>query len=600
MRSPRGGGVVVSAIIEDGCGKIRKFSRQHGNSVSIILVGCDPESVESSLLPERKRLQGMAKGWEKINVTYVKHIAKEKLLLPSTDFDEEMSEEMTLDPNLEVQELLETLRKVSDQVPVLDGRRGVLIFFPSVPGSGKSALTAQCTRDRLTRILESLPIRQSTSTVPPRRLVTLVGDELKKKYWPHVKKIRADQPSCVLIADKNAPVNAWTTVGESAGHGLVVPVFPDRKALSTTRVEGILKSTREADISRSHYYPFSMHFMAACITRVLSRAAKSHVGGLDCSLPYAAMVVLRFFGLYRNISSERFFDILVSRVESSGATCARAAVEVPFFVTEDLIELPREFSEALLDGLKLQYGYETEKKDPVESYQSDFQVQALEQRLREMVARHKDKVLQQTVEETESISAFVDQVADIIREVDEESTLPGTEVKVRESGRIKLVAVDIKAEEVHNFLKSVASSHRGLTEALAEMGAVLSEECFSDKAGFELRSHVTMAHGAHMSQETMATKFESLVGNSVDIKITGLLWSERIAALQVELPSHSDEGNIIPPSTNEFTHITLWRKETQAVESNDLPLQVQQGKASKLIFDNPIEIRGKVNFWHVN
>ena len=109
-----------------------------------------------------------------------------------------------------------------------------------------------------------------------------------------------------------------------------------------------------------------------------------------------------------------------------------------------------------------------------------------------------------------------------------------------------------------------------------------------------------MAHCAHMSQEMMETKFESLVGNSVDVKITGLLWSDRIAALQVELPSHSDEGKIIPPSTNDFTHITLWRKEAQAVESNDLPLQVQQGKASKLIFDNAIEIRGKVNFWHMN
>jgi hypothetical protein len=601
MQVPKGGGLIVSAAIEEGFGKLRKYTNEYGGDISIILFGCDAESIEASLHPNTRKLVGMVKGWEKTRVAMVKHIA-----LPSRLDTEAAIESMGLDdihhfrPNDELQKVATDLKKLSDAGPTVDERRGLLVFFPCIPGCGKSALSGAASQDALNGFLKILHEAEA-SAGPQRELVTLVGDKVKKKYWGQVKKLRSKQPAVILIADKNAPRTAWSTVGDAAGKGLVVPVLPDKRALSTTRIEGIRKSSGEVDRQISHYYPFSLHYLAVCMARVVARPAKSHIGGLDCSLKQACLVLTKFFGLYRNLSADAFMDKLRAMVGSSGSICAARPIELPFFGSGELPDLPQDLTETLTDALQLQYGYELERKDPDSLIAKDPAVQEMESRLRDVIEKHGEMLLGMTISQGVSQSAFVDQVVAHIKALaEEESAIAADEVGTTETSKlphIKLVSIDVPVQTLHDELKSIASHENNFLEALNSIGANLVDASFDVKGGFEPQTHVTMAHSSGTPQKLLRIKFDSLVGKGVNLLVTGMLWSDRIAALAVELPTTSEDGIAIPESKNEFAHITFWRKGAQAVESNKLPMLVTAGRASEVMFDSPFEIEGTFSFW---
>lgn len=89
-----------------------------------------------------------------------------------------------------------------------------------------------------------------------------------------------------------------------------------------------------------------------------------------------------------------------------------------------------------------------------------------------------------------------------------------------------------------------------------------------------------------MTQSEMYKLFDHLVGVPADVKATGILFSQQVAAIEVEIPNQTmrDPPSPIPQPQNDFAHITLWcARGTEAYEANELPRHFQSAKAKKVI-----------------
>jgi len=594
MRAEKSGGLIAYTSIEGGPKVLKKFIKVHGKSMSIILFDCDDHSIESLLSSDVQRMKGVAKSWRKLRVDVVKDVASSSF--PETQEDMHIKNTITTKG---MKEVLMELQNLSDKIPALDNRQGLLVFFPSIPGSGKSTLSSSPTRSTLNNMLKKLNDSDPVQKLMQRKLIVLVSDEHKKRYWPEVKRIRAEYPESLFIADKNAPPNAWWTLAESAGNGIVVPVIPDGKALSTTRILGMYTPTGDSCNETSHYYPFSLHYLAICLTRVLTRPSKTHIGGLDNSVLNSAMIVINFFGLYQHITADDFLDKIRLRIEQAGGDCASTAIQVRFFVSGDLPDLPVDFSETLIDALRLRYGYNKNKKDPTR-LSLDPAVKAMEQRLREVVEKHKIFICSLQVDESTSRKDFVDQITHFAKTINNENSIITGNSK-NNLKFIRLVSIDISQAALHDAIKEMVYQESEVGKAFEYLGIDVKTLWVDNKSnnGIIQKPHVTMAYHKEFSQVEIRSKFSGALGNTVDISVSGFLWNESIAAFTVEVPTTSMEGNKIPVCGNKFAHITFWKKGVKAFESNSLPFLVEQGRASSIDIHHPISLKGKFNFWHV-
>jgi hypothetical protein len=292
-----------------------------------------------------RRLGGQVKSWRDTRFAKLWEISdfdffQEKVV----DSDEDGS---PIQEDNVLTNLVDELSRASAALPKLDHRPGLLVFFPGIPGSGKSTLCSQDTEDEIRRIVNDSAETEMSNGVdkpPPRPVIIRVGDEVKKKYWPLVKVEKTKQPSSVYVADKNAPPVGWTSVAQvcSITNGIAVPVLPDAAALQTTSVEG------------AGQYPFSLHYLAVCMTRVMTRPPQSHSGKLDRSLDVACMIVVKFFSLYRGIAASELLPTIQRAIQRGGATLSSTPITVPFFAQEDLPDLPSDLEDALNDAIRIQ------------------------------------------------------------------------------------------------------------------------------------------------------------------------------------------------------------------------------------------------------
>ena len=319
------GGLVCSAIVEDGTKAVRGLKKKYGKYIYVIIVGCSDDAVEKSLEPgnELKKRIGMLKGWRKVQCNSIF----------------EWSDLSKLDEN--AKSFADTLQEssfpsASDQ----DMRPGLLVFFPGIPGCGKSSLC----HDVDANILHSSASGGST----PRPVHIWVGDKVEGKYWPLVRRERMSVPSSIFFADKNAPPTVWSTIADiaAASRAVVLPVFPDASALATTSVG--LESGKQIN------FPFSLLYLAVCMQRVLSRPDASHVGKLDASCKDACMVVVKFYCLYKNLSAEQFINQCRREMDTAGAYLSPDLVQVPFFGAEAPLTLPQDLKEVLEGAVRLQ------------------------------------------------------------------------------------------------------------------------------------------------------------------------------------------------------------------------------------------------------
>ncbi|KAH7352709.1 hypothetical protein KP509_19G059600 [Ceratopteris richardii] len=119
--------------------------------------------------------------------------------------------------------------------------KGLLVFFPGIPGCAKSALCRA--------LLEN---QGGLGIGKPMQ--SLMGDMTKGRYWDKLSEERRRNPSVITLADKNAPnEEIWTTVARMCRdtQAIGVPVVPDSEGTTSN--------------------PFCLEILAVFMFRVLQR-----------------------------------------------------------------------------------------------------------------------------------------------------------------------------------------------------------------------------------------------------------------------------------------------------------------------------------------
>jgi hypothetical protein len=143
---------------------------------------------------------------------------------------------------------------------------GLIVFFPGIPGSAKSALCKEL-------------LNAPGGFGDDRPVHTLMGDLVKGKYWPKVADERRKKPQSIMLADKNAPnEDVWRQIEDMCRRtrASAVPIVADSEGTDTN--------------------PYSLDALAVFMFRVLQRV--NHPGKLDKESSNAGYVLLMFYHLY--------------------------------------------------------------------------------------------------------------------------------------------------------------------------------------------------------------------------------------------------------------------------------------------------------------
>ena len=220
------------------------------------------------------------------------------------------------------------------------------------------------------------------------------GDRTAGKFYQVVTKQRLTKPSSVAILDKNVPPVSFPSVDTLCVHStsLALPVLP------TGMVD-----TYVSNESLSFLFPFSLQFLAACMSRVLNRSAASHPGKLDAATETACMVVVKFYCFYYNMSAARLKERLL-KIGHFGEVLL-----VPFFKDEMLPNLPTDLKDALQDAVVLQM-CDTKKICKAENEA----LARMEERLRTSITNNQSYIDSLTVPVEESRSFFIAELSKVI------------------------------------------------------------------------------------------------------------------------------------------------------------------------------------------
>lgn len=337
-------GRICSQHISDRVKALKPLVKKHPNKIALILFECDEGDIAKRLLPstESKKLNGMMKVWKSLPVVKVESFDASALSEETQDGDSLMNGTTTLEVSEKLRRYISTLKDLF-HAKDKDARPGALVFFTGIPGCGKST----CVSGIESKLKETLTDRSS---------LTVEGDKIKQKYWNVVRSKRIEDTATITIADKNSPPQIWPTVAEiaAATKAIAIPVVPDQRALQTTTIQGVRFPNGETDATVVHHYPFSLQYLAVCMSRVLQRKAGTHVGRLDNSTPRASMIVVNFYGLYRNIKAEELGGMLSHRILSANATMSPTPIRLPFFGPNAVGDLPEEIVNVLIEAIQCQ------------------------------------------------------------------------------------------------------------------------------------------------------------------------------------------------------------------------------------------------------
>lgn len=526
-------------------------------------------------------------------------------------------------------------------------RGGILVFFPGIPGCGKSSL-AGSSRSKLEEEMESLT--KEKGDLYDRNIHLKEGDKIGKTFWNIIEDLLSDDSDVggksppLVIADKNAPPASWPKLGQIAqdSNGIMLPILPDSSVMETTTIEGSILPDGTLLPHASHFYPFSLKFLAVSLSRVLSRPPGEHAGKLDSGFPMACMVVVQFFSFYRYIGADTFQEKLNEKFDKDGAYSIKflKPVELPFLTTSARDQgVPDDLKNLLEEALQLRHGHDKSKLFKVKK--DDPQMIDLESRIRSSIEAHKETIRVMTVNLENAKEAFALQIMDRMKSLSNqidnivEPTATNSSPEKDISEKVKLVSLDIERTEVHKLLekfqesgalknffdsiKSLSPSSLPLGEKTEDNDTVMTDEngtmsqlgngdiggdtterypgpCFIEK------THVTMAFaGEKNSAKELISNFRRLQGQEVMIFVTGFLWSSTNAALAIKIsPSANGSDSIsIPPCENSFPHVTVWcAPDVKASLSNQLPNLVESGKASRVDFAREELLIGKFSFWN--
>lgn len=336
------GHVCYGSVLEKVPKSVKRALSKASDRLTIVLLGFSDEDIKSQLADDG--MQGKAshhgKSWGGYESAEL--IELQLAVLPVVK-NGQTSEEF----EDAVNRMLSVVRRDFDE-----RTRGMVVFFPGIPGCGKSTILKSIeskTKGALANMSE--PSKDSQRTIH-----VLEGDESGKSFWSIVKKTRRKDSRCIMIADKNTPPPSLRLVGSLCydTNGIPVAVIPDASALQTTHVKGASFPDGTTTSDSSHFYPFSLEYLAVCMARVLSRPKGSHGGKLDAGTKNACMILILFFSLYRSISAEEFTKTVQSKVASSGCSAFLEPIVLPFRSDLSKHHLPADLQEVLTEALQLQ------------------------------------------------------------------------------------------------------------------------------------------------------------------------------------------------------------------------------------------------------
>lgn len=346
MNGCRMRGVICYGVLDDYSLKIRNFLGDVQRYSTIALLGCSEEEIEQQLSEPTK----VKKKWKALSQRWSQELAQSHLSFPMSVMSGDTSSSL---------EYLDTAVAAITQAATCapwneeswDARPGVVVFFPGIPGSGKSSLVGSKQKE-LNEFLAS-----NNGSEMRRNVDVLVGDELGKSFWTTVKTIRSkNAPSAVTVLDKNTPPSSWRIVGDvcSSTNAFPLAVFPDSSSLKTTRICGMKSPGGSFRPEKSHFYPFSLEYLAICVARVLQRPPSTHIGQLDSGSKIAAMIVVMFYTFYRYSSAEDLRDDIDRTLKGAGALDSLEPIQVPFVSeTTTTGEFPVEILQTLEEALQL-------------------------------------------------------------------------------------------------------------------------------------------------------------------------------------------------------------------------------------------------------
>jgi hypothetical protein len=326
-----GQGQILSVTAEQGVGKVRKLVQSYGKEMALILFNI------SSIETATKKLQGLVNAWRQTRC---------QRLVVELPYDSLFRTDQTLQPNEPFQSMLAALSTEPTTESDDTKSSGLLIFFPGIPGCGKSCMVGS--EESIRALLEE----------KERNLLVVAGDKTTGKYWPLVKQLtKQEKTSSVVLADKNSPSSAWEIIAGvcEATRSVGVPVLPDEGALVTTEIRGIQQLDGTVDEHNQHVYPFSLAYLAVCMTRVLVRPPGTHAGKLDSGTKRACLIVTKFYSMYRRIAADELLNTVQEKFGREGALLASSPIKLPFFKSPEAAgDLPTEVKDIMVEALKVQ------------------------------------------------------------------------------------------------------------------------------------------------------------------------------------------------------------------------------------------------------
>ena len=591
---------------------------------------------------EGKKIVKMWKLWKKLPCAKLIEFEQARV---SLDPPTEGSDTAIITGVSGTQEIMNTIQGVGKSILQQENknqsdpsRRSILVFFPGIPGCGKSSLL----KSSRTSLEEELVARKEKNEYHyDRRICIEEGDRVGKNFWNIIEGFLSDesladvQRPALVIADKNVPPASWPKLGQM-GHdsrSIMLPVIPDSSVFQTTTIKGSIQPDGTRQSHTSHFYPFSLKFLAISMSRVLSRPPGEHAGKLDSGSAMACMVVVQFFSFYRYIGADTFQEKMNEKFDKIGALSIKflEPINLPF-LTESARKqaLPDDLKNLLEEALQLRHGHDIYKQFKVKN--GDMQMIDLEGRLRASIKKNIEIIRNMSVDLEDIKEVFVTQIIDRIESLRNElqTTMEPAVIdhsqKIDVSKNIKLVSVDIDENEVHKILHKYKKSGAlkmffdciessplppGLQSCNEDttMTTNANANNRSDKGvtadisapNFIKRTHITMAYaGENNSAETLVSKFGHLQDKKVMISITGFLWSPTNAALAIKISPFTvgKDPISIPRCENSFAHITVWcTPNVKASLSNQLPILVEKGNAFRVDFSEEDLLVGNICFW---
>ncbi|CAM6083091.1 unnamed protein product [Calypogeia fissa] len=415
--------------------------------------------------------------------------------------------------------------------------KGMLVFFPGIPGCAKSALCAE--------------IRKVSEFGNQHHLM---GDLTKGKYWQILADQRKKKPQAVTLADKNAPnEEVWKQIENicESSQAVGVPVIVDSPGTQSN--------------------PYSLDALAIFISRVLQRV--EHPGKLDKNSPNPGAVLLMFYNLYNGKDRKEFEEELQDRFGH--------LVKMPL-LKADREPLPTAVREVIEQGLALQKKH-VSKHGRLESTKGTFKDAwaTWEAQLRKTLSAHSKYLDSIQVPLQDSVKSVVEQLRTIITagltmhvpKVTEERTF----------NTFTFAAVKLPKGEVARALEKIVSEN-------SEAQTYITGKSWKENLG---KAHVTLAH-KHAHGVAAVAAYGSLRGSPAPVQITSFVYSDKLCALEVLL-NPGDEQTI--KSLNSWPHVTVWTGQgMKPKDANALPALVDQGQAKRINFSTPFNITGTIDF----